>query len=327
METGSDSTVSGMGETVRRLSVSSELTLRFLELVMLAMHLTGGQPARGTEIGSIKFRNGSTSRRNLFIHGGDLFYVTEYHKARSATNLSHIVARFLPECVAQLVVSFIAFIRPFSDMLFSHISSNQNSTDGNYLFCEKPQPEEPWGGKHLSRILQQASQAHLGVSLGVWSYRHLTVAVTRRYVKEVAGLFGFKDNEWEKHYEQERGRDVYAWQTGHLKDTNAGCYGLDVAYPSQLQPELLEEYRRISRRWQEWLGFRRREASMVNVVTNGNSLVTPTKRKAGADNAPEIVDPKESPESQKLRRMARNLERLRELRQEERALRETFQMP
>jgi len=37
---------------------------RFLELLMLAMLLTDGQPSRGPELGSIKFRNSTLSPRN-----------------------------------------------------------------------------------------------------------------------------------------------------------------------------------------------------------------------------------------------------------------------
>jgi len=174
--------------------------------------------------------------------------------------------------------------------------------------------------------MQQFSNGYLGVSLSVWSYRHFAVAVTRKYIKEIAIFFAFGDDtEYEKQFEKERGMDVYAWQTGHLKGTNNGNYGLDVAYPSQLQPELLDEYRRISRRWQDWLGFIRKEIIMMNAV-NENQPRTPTKRKRVDEIASEITDPKESPESQKLRRMARDLERLMELRREERKLRDKYQM-
>ena len=161
------------------------------------MHHTGGQPGRGTEIGSIKFRNSGTSTRNLFLHGGDLFYFTEYHKARSATNLSHVVARFLPEPVAQLVVIFIAFIRPFANFIYNEIVVCPNEIDGDYLFSDETQPGQPWEGKHLTRALQQVSNTYLDVSLNIWSYRHFAVTVTRKFVKEIAIFFAFEDDtEW-----------------------------------------------------------------------------------------------------------------------------------
>ena len=77
---------------------------------MVVIHHMGGQSAGGMEIGSIKFQNSGTSMRNLFIHGGDLFYVTEYYEVCSTTNLSHVVVQFVPQLIAQLVLIFTAFI-------------------------------------------------------------------------------------------------------------------------------------------------------------------------------------------------------------------------
>src|SRR5438046_2428633 len=59
---------------------------RFLELLMLAMFIMGGQSARDLELGSIKFRDSVLTRRNFFVIGGHGFYVTEYNKARACTN-------------------------------------------------------------------------------------------------------------------------------------------------------------------------------------------------------------------------------------------------
>jgi hypothetical protein len=269
---------------------------------MLAMHLTGGQLARAPEIGSIKVKNSATTMRNVFIHCGDLFFVTDYHKARSITNLSHVVARFLPEPVARLVVIFIAFIRPFMNMIYNKISACQNTTDGDYLFCDELQLDQCWDGKQLTQALQQASHRYLGASLGVQSYRHFAVAVTRKYIKEVTSFFTGGDGE------QERGKDAYAWQTGHMEATNTAHYGLDVLYPSQLQLELLDKYRRISRHWHEWLGFSKKEAIVVKGV-GGDVLVNPNKKRNRVEEGDhEITDPQESPGSQKLRRKVGTLE-------------------
>ena len=39
---------------------------RFRELLLFCVHVTGGQPARGTEITTIRFRNGFQQDRNVF---------------------------------------------------------------------------------------------------------------------------------------------------------------------------------------------------------------------------------------------------------------------
>jgi hypothetical protein len=59
--------------------------------------------------------------------------------------------------------------------------------------------------------------------------------------------------------------------------TNAVTYGLDASNAAWLQPELLDLYRRISRRWQEWLGLMAKEANLMDVVDE-DVLVTTRKR-------------------------------------------------
>jgi hypothetical protein len=213
-----------------------------MEMLTLAMHLVGGQPARGPELGSIKFRNSTFSLRNFFVIGGNTFYATEYHKARASTNFSYFVVRYFPPCLAQLVVLYTAYIRPFCNLLFNQISFKKNSGDGDYLFCSEGSNDKCWDGKVLSRILQNESKARLGVKINLWSYRHIAIAIAKEHLKEIAGHFAKDDALWERMLAQSKDRSVYAWQAGHQRATNASTYGLDQAYPGRLQPELLYEY-------------------------------------------------------------------------------------
>ena len=57
-----------------------EAKKNFLHRLHLAIYLTGGQPARGPELGSIKFRNSRLSDRNIFIYRGLVCYATKYIK-------------------------------------------------------------------------------------------------------------------------------------------------------------------------------------------------------------------------------------------------------
>ena len=56
---------------------------RFLDLLSLAVHVVGGQPARGPELLSIRWRNGLLQDRNLYVIDGQVAVVTRYHKTQS----------------------------------------------------------------------------------------------------------------------------------------------------------------------------------------------------------------------------------------------------
>ena len=312
---------------------------RFLELLMLAMHLTGGQPARGSEIGSVKFRNSGSTLRNFFIIRGNAFFVIEYHKARAVTNHSYFVVRCLPPRVAELTVLYIAYIRPFSSLLYSQISFRQNSSDGDYLFCSDESPDKPWEGGQLSEALQRESEASLKVKVNMWAYRHIAVQMTRMHVKEIYPHFEKDDTLWEAMLSRNKDYNIYAWQTGHQRSTNVSTYGLDRVFPSRLQPELINEYIRISRIWHRWLGLwkgpiiahveGRPNAVREREMADDREPETPQrKRQRPVQNVDiiEISDMNISPESNRLLKMQKDIAHMLECRKTERMLRDKYNM-
>jgi hypothetical protein len=70
---------------------------RFLELLCLAVYIIGGQPARGLELLSVRWRNGVLQDRNLYVLDGQVAIVTRYHKTQVQWDRPKVVARFLPE--------------------------------------------------------------------------------------------------------------------------------------------------------------------------------------------------------------------------------------
>jgi hypothetical protein len=70
--------------------------------------------------------------------------VTHYHKVQAANDLSHVVARFLPKEVADLLLFYIAYIRRFTNMIYHRVSGVTNSHDGDYVFSDEASPERCW---------------------------------------------------------------------------------------------------------------------------------------------------------------------------------------
>ena len=48
------------------------------------------------------------------------------------------------------------------------------------------------------------SLQYLNVKLSLWTYRHICVAVTKRYVKEISGFIGGEDDDGSKIMRTER---------------------------------------------------------------------------------------------------------------------------
>ena len=77
--------------------------VRFRENLLVLVHMTGGQPARGTEILSIRHSNTVKGvHRNVFIENGLIVFVTRYHKGYAVSGDVKIIHRYLPRAVGKL---------------------------------------------------------------------------------------------------------------------------------------------------------------------------------------------------------------------------------
>ena len=68
----------------------------FLEQLLVLIHLTGRQPARGTELTTIRHRNVLQNLRNIYIEDGQVIVVIEAHKSQAVMDEPCVISRFLP---------------------------------------------------------------------------------------------------------------------------------------------------------------------------------------------------------------------------------------
>jgi hypothetical protein len=90
---------------------------RFRELLLFCMHLTGGQPARGTEMMTLCSKNGYLQDRNIFVMYGQMVFVTRYHKSQSQMDKPKVILRFLLWRVSQVLAVYLAYVQPVQEYL------------------------------------------------------------------------------------------------------------------------------------------------------------------------------------------------------------------
>ncbi|RHZ49046.1 uncharacterized protein CDV56_103939 [Aspergillus thermomutatus] len=149
---------------------------RFLQRLLLLVHVTGGQPGRATELLTLTHSNTKHGRhRSNFIEHGLVSTVTTYHKGYSISNSTKIIHRYLPKAVSELVVYYLWLILPFCQSL-QRLARGQRGTASPYLW---PAGEGTWGSDRLRKILQQEAKTHLQTL----SYRHAAIAISRVHLK------------------------------------------------------------------------------------------------------------------------------------------------
>ena len=76
----------------------------FREKLLVLMHFTSGQPARGSEILSIRHSNFIRGgHRNIFVEKGLMVFVTRAHKGYIISGDVKIIHRYLPRAVGELL--------------------------------------------------------------------------------------------------------------------------------------------------------------------------------------------------------------------------------
>ena len=90
---------------------------RVKELMLGCVHIEQGQPARGSEILTMRHRNGLLQDRNLFVIAGTLVSVIRYYKSQSQYDAPKIVPRFLLPRLGQVMALYLSYLQPFKEYL------------------------------------------------------------------------------------------------------------------------------------------------------------------------------------------------------------------
>jgi hypothetical protein len=211
----------------------------FLESLLLLVHLTAGQPARGTEIISIRHTNTSFHRK-IFIEDGLVAIVTSYHKGYVCTGSTKIIHRYLPKEVSEMLIYYLWLVHPFEQELKLLVPCRQ--TTGNPFLW--PGEKDSWSSQRLSNVMKQETAAFLGAPIGLQIYRHLAIALSRRHLK--GG--GFK-RDFDTDLSARDNQSTHTpWTAGRLY-----ARGMEEA-PGHVEARR-SEFRAVSREWHNFLGF------------------------------------------------------------------------
>ena len=228
---------------------------QFLLKLMVAMHFTGGQPARSPEIGSIKVCNNEKSSRNIFVINGRVAVVTTYDKNRKRRGKNEYVFRCFPDQLSQVIAQYLVYVLPFTRVI--------QKTKGDFLFAVEE--EKPWIQDQLTAAVAVATTKHLGVRLTVSSWRHVAIAIGDEYLRKASRIWKQKlgddeegeaeevEGESDGEVEQSMFEHIFTRQSGHSRQTAIAHYAIDGAFLNRLGPDLVSAYSQASRAWHAFL--------------------------------------------------------------------------
>lgn len=154
-------------------------------MLLVAMHVCEGQPARGPGMLSLCWYN--TDRgglRNVILEDNTVVFVTRYHKRANITNDTNIVHRYLPRELGCLVIWYLWLVRPFADAMYSmydKLAGRPNPPHRAAFLCPNDHHGKGWRRGRLRKLLRAQSKAHLaGQELNLQAYRYIAIAISRQ---------------------------------------------------------------------------------------------------------------------------------------------------
>lgn len=249
----------------------------FLETLLLLIHITGGQPARGSEITSLQHLN-TAFHRNVFVEDGLVAFVIAYHKGYTCTGSTKIIHRYLPYEVSELLVYYLWLILPFLqklELLCPKPTKSQKSRwdrQSDLLVNSRspfllPEGTGVWPSSRLTNTLRRETGAICQTPLTISTYRHIAIALSRRHLSKG----GFK-----RDYDvEETASDA---QTTHTSWTAGRLYarGLEEA-PGHVEARRAG-FRALSRQWHAFLGFTQPRISVKRPLEDVNSSKPNTRK-------------------------------------------------
>ena len=221
---------------------------RFRELLLFCIHVTGGQPARGTEITSIRFRNGFQQDRNIFAIQGHMVVVTRYHKSQSQFDKPKVIPRFLPWRVGQLLAIYLAYVQPFQQYLTVKVKGLGQS---DHVWANE---YGPWGTDRLTKIIKRESSKLLGTRLTTLDYRHVAVSLGREKVGEQFSR-GYVEETAEVEEPEVDEDDPLEVSAGRGGEVGANRYGVSLDVIKHLSSRSIDTFRPLCQKWHEFLGL------------------------------------------------------------------------
>ena len=226
--------------------------VRFRENLLVLIHMTGGQPARGTEILSIRHSNTVKGvHRNVFIENGLVVFVTRYHKGYAVSGDVKIIHRYLPRAVGELWVWYAWLVLPFQQRL--EVDVWQKDEVSSYVWPADPKGRQ-WTPARMSTAIGRVSVAGLGAKIGLQAYRNLAIAISRRYLRPKEAFRRDEDDE-----DGDRDEDVEAVtadeQAGHSPHVAGRVYARGIMERDGEVASKRERFRGSSVTWHRFLGF------------------------------------------------------------------------
>ena len=228
-----------------------------IKQLLWLMHITGGGPARLTELMTVQYRNGKFGCRNVYMQQGELLFVVLVHKGREkAGGVGKPIARFPDVETGNLLLIYLAFIRPLETLIHNNENmdradssrASQNWSNDGALFSVRGHPLTDRMGRHWFR---KTMKEECDEDIQVSEYRQFHAGVIKNFVSA-----NVDQNDDEDGFNGDLKNSLHE-QSGHGVETANKDYAVSEVDMRNLDSVALERARRASYHWHRMLKIER----------------------------------------------------------------------
>ena len=137
-----------------------------------------------------------------------------------------------------MVITYLTDVVPFRE----HI--NPDAPQHGFLFGDE---EGPWKTERQTKVFIRETSLRLGFRMTTQDYRHIATAIDRKFIRP-----NHHHEEEDYTEDEDEPNDVMA---GHGSRVANAVYGRDMDQLDRLSARSITVFRKISDRWQRWLGL------------------------------------------------------------------------
>jgi superfamily II DNA helicase RecQ len=227
--------------------------VEFREKLAVLMHITGGQPARGPEILSVRHSNTiKGGHRNIFIEDGMVVFVTRYHKGYNVSGDVKIIHRYLPREVGELVVWYLWLVLPFQQRLEALVWEKEAVS--SHMWPADPNGRK-WTTERLREALKRESRIGMGQEWTIAAYREIAIGISRRFLRGSTAFKAEEGDEKEAWDEEQAGASIADEQAGHTAHIAGLIYARGIMEQAGAVADKRQQFRASSSDWHRFLGF------------------------------------------------------------------------
>jgi len=238
---------------------------RFRTNLAVLCHITSGQPARATELLSIRYRNSyEGEQRGVYIDGGLVSLTTSYYKGSTIEAKAdvNIIQRYLPGSIGLIVVRYLWLVVPWIELLETQCYSRTTVSD--HLWPGQL-PGHVFDEGSFRTSFKQTTEQYTGCSgINISSYRHIAIAISRKYLTTAEQFVDTVDVSDEQGDTIEETTPLDA-QASHSSYVAQLVYARDGQAVAGSLITTREKFRTVSRAWHSLL-----ECNSLTTKDNGD---------------------------------------------------------